>query len=250
MTTIRAWHNDPDLKAEAVATMRRHKEQDDLARGAYLLRGADSPSGFKGCFHGCLTTEKLAANAGMTTAEFLRSSESEAIDWHGQAERIWGIPASIGWLLDRTFEGRRDNWGDFAVAATEAIPVGADMTLVVDRWLLDMLTDKEFGTEAIYATRSPALRQAFRTVVTLLQQCIDGYQVPGSDWLAVQEGHGSAIWSLADYGRNGAPIDARIALQVLADEYQPQRGVVGYYAYMDHAEQRLLHHIATAPVPA
>src|SRR5882724_1668551 len=143
MTKILAWHSDPALKAEAVAAMTRHRKADEFIRGNYLAISSETAAGFRGCFHGCLTTEKLAADKGTQLAKFI--AQGGPINWHEEGERLWGIPVRLGALLDRLFESLPEGWAEFAVASVEAMPVGVDLDAAVDRWLLDLLVDPEHG---------------------------------------------------------------------------------------------------------
>lgn len=128
--TILAWHNDPALKADAVTRMKKHREQDEFVQGSYV---DTSGAKVKGCFHGCLTAEKLAEEQGVPVGlvdSFAGLGRSLGwTSWHVHGERIWGIPRDLGELLDGIFEHQDGAAaaGEFAVAVTEAIPVGADL---------------------------------------------------------------------------------------------------------------------------
>jgi hypothetical protein len=154
--TVLAWHNDPALKAEALARMQAHRAADEFILGEYIEADPRATAGFKGCFHGCLTAERLAAEKGMTPAEFAKTRPWRA--WHDEGERLWGIPAELGGLLDDTFE-ELDSVGDsaeFAVASVDAVAVGADLSGVVDRYTEESPADDE--TDAMFVLR--LLREA------------------------------------------------------------------------------------------
>ncbi len=134
--TILAWHGNPDLKADAVARMKKHREADDFLRGEYVLASHAVPGELRGCFHGCLTAEKFAEEAGISVLEIDRDLHT-SLWWHKEGERLWGIPRELGARLDGLFEAHDDDAtaGEWAVAVTEAIPVGADLSGVVDAFL-------------------------------------------------------------------------------------------------------------------
>lgn len=130
--TILAWHNDPALKAAAVERMRKHREADEFIRGSYLRSDPDKASGYKGCFHGCLTAEALAVERGVPITHLEDRSTVTLVGWHAEAERIFGIPEDLASLLDDVFEDLETATSSarFAVEVTEAIPVGADLATV------------------------------------------------------------------------------------------------------------------------
>lgn len=120
------WHNNPALKAEALAAMIAHREADELAQGMYVYFG--NTGKFHGCFHGCLTADKLAVERGVPLIEVRGTIEGDAC-WHAESARIWGIPRALGRVFDYLFEMLEpDEAAQFAVDAVEAIPVGADLS--------------------------------------------------------------------------------------------------------------------------
>lgn len=131
---VLAWHGDPELKAATVARMKAHREADDFIQRRYLLVDAAAAKGFRGCFHGCLTAEAIAAEKSIPLAAAGDLAFWWENAWWEEAERLFGIPADLGALLDDIFEAQASYQaaGDFAVRVTEAIPVGADLTNVFD----------------------------------------------------------------------------------------------------------------------
>lgn len=157
LKAILAWHNKPELKAEALAGMIRHRQQDDFIRGDYLaprwgekdIKPGDSV--YQGCFHGCLTTDKLAEEAGVTVEEFVRDGYDQHFrSWHEEAQRLWGIPANLGSLLDHMFESMPDSaCANFAVETIEAMQIGADLTGVCDDWARTVTEDPTYGYQEL-----------------------------------------------------------------------------------------------------
>lgn len=91
-----------------------------------------------------------------------------------------GIPCHIASLQDCIFQniplGER---GTFPLAFLEAIPVGADLSLVIPRFLVWLLSDPD-GAKYLYDERG---KQAIETVVALYQRLIDGSTVSKEEWL-------------------------------------------------------------------
>jgi hypothetical protein len=201
---VLAWHNDHTLKAEAVAAMRAHRDADELIRGTYLESFPESPSGFKGCFHGCLTTGRLAAEQGISVVEFVRTSYPEG--WHADGERLWGIPVRLGSVLDKLFESLPEGWSDFAVDSVEAMPVGADLDAAVDRWLLDLLVDPERGVVA-HTAEGSAQRAAVDAVAALYRRRIEGDEPTRDEWRSATAAAAYAT-AAAAYAAANASYDA------------------------------------------
>lgn len=174
MTKVTAWHGDPALKAYAVERMRQHASVDRLIRGAYIAGKSDED--WQGCFHGCLTVEKIAEELE------IQPLQVRLDDWHRETERIWGIPAAVGELLDALYEESSSPPGELAVAILDAIPVGADLTpVVIDRLMLDLLKDPQHGARAVTGVGSPA-RAAVENVAELYRRRLNGIDPPASEW--------------------------------------------------------------------
>lgn len=175
-----AWHSDPDLKAEALMRMKTHQVQDEITQGYYFSQtDAKIGSGFKGCFHGCLTSDKYMQENKLSRKKFNRmldamdlDARGDQSDWyHRQGELIWGIPEDLGGLLDVTFESidGPEEAAMFAVESIEAMAVGADLTGVVQA--LDDADTALYNNdrEAWYAARSNPMIGA-RAVLQMLRE--------------------------------------------------------------------------------
>lgn len=181
-TPVLAWHGDPQLKAAAVELMREHRRLDDLVQGSYAEYDSNADRGYRGCFHGCLTTEALAKQRNETVEDLLTMGDRHAIDWHDETERIFGIPREVGKLLDRLFESLPpSDCGAFAVATVEAIPPGADLTRVIDHLAYDILTDSESGAPAMLQPGSEAAK-LLADVAALFKRRIDGDEPARAEW--------------------------------------------------------------------
>ena len=96
VTTMRAYHGDPDVKAKYVARMRSHQEADELIHGQYWEGG-------KGCAIGCT----------------VHSND------HGAYETELGMPKWFAYLEDAIFEGMSVEAScRFPLRLLSAVPVG------------------------------------------------------------------------------------------------------------------------------
>jgi hypothetical protein len=108
-TDLRAYHGDPTIKATYLARVRAHRDADDLIQGAYGSP-MNSKSGWRGCGVGCT----------------LHSSD------HDLYETELGIPVRLAYLQDHLFEAlSKSEAKGFPVQFLDAIPVGADLSLVI-----------------------------------------------------------------------------------------------------------------------
>lgn len=115
--TILAWHNEPSLKAAAMERLREHRRLDEIAQGVYWNNG-------KGCHLGCLSHSNNKS--------------------HEVTEKLFGLPLRVCHWLEVIFEGLPlDDSAEWVVSSSDAIPVGADLSLchhALTAWLLDEST--------------------------------------------------------------------------------------------------------------
>lgn len=234
---IVAWHGDPALKAEVAARMRQHREHDEIVQGLYQLVNPKYASGYKGCLIGCtLPPEPVETKWILPKDEGLEPS-SPLAGWHGRVEQLYGIPRPVGYLLDKIFESLpvdegRHAW--FAVESIEAIPVGADLTLVPSRLLLDVLTQPE----------PAAQRVAAEQVIGLYARRVAGDEPAWQEWLDAGRGVGNVVKSAAYAGACPKAAEAFAYAVGHADARKVDR-----YGWWHWVAERLIHHLATAPVP-
>lgn len=119
---ILAWHGNPDLKLATLGRMREHANAGRIQRGIYL-RIRDT--GWCGCLLGTLCAETLAAEAGVEVGQL---RDGGAIPWHEHAERMFGLPVEMAYILDHVFEHDPDPAPELALRLLKAIPVGADLS--------------------------------------------------------------------------------------------------------------------------
>jgi hypothetical protein len=117
MTQLLAFHNDPAIKAKYVARVKAHTLADEIRQGFYWQNG-------KGCAVGCTI---------------------EGND-HNRYETELGIPQQIARVEDGLFEALSETDAKaFPLQFLEAIPVGADLSMVVSNLMLDILAHPEKG---------------------------------------------------------------------------------------------------------
>lgn len=255
MTTtvpVLAFHGDQALRDATVARMRAHRKQDDFIQREYtLILGRTDAPRLRGCFHGCLTTERYAEVEGITLRQADRRIGS---GWHWETERLFGIPRAVGSLLDNTFEGLpAEEAGGFAVAVTEAIPVGADLTGICDRLILDVLADAEVGLWRAVDAGSKE-RAAVDQVTALYRRTFAGETVADEEWKQASRVAGQAQSAARnDPGLCSAAWYVASAVAQAADRYAA--GVADSWAQLTGntwtwVADRLIHHITTAPTGA
>ena len=137
-----SYHNDPELKAKAVAAAKKHRDADMLVAGTYgRVNG-----GFKGCSVGCDAfdiTGEVHPNPHHVTAQY------------------FGFPEWFEHLRDVVFEGLPESdRRDFHVRIKESAPVGVDLEpvkhqLAIRRMnrLIDLHADNKKLTTALERVR-------------------------------------------------------------------------------------------------
>ena len=152
MKTYQAFKNDPELKSAFMAQMEWHREQDKIVGGIY---GAEFNNGdFRGCFVGC-SIHSLAVIQGkkLTTSN------------HQLLEDLLDIPVELAHTGDAVFESLpATKRPDFAVDFGAAIPVGADLKMVVPQFVYWMLI------EDAKPTRFPQFQAFIDAVVALYEE--------------------------------------------------------------------------------
>ena len=128
MSTILAYHNDPERKARFLAELKAHQQADRFLRCTYWDKDDQ-----RGCAVGC-SIESITRHID-TTVQINHNDHAGLADW-------LGIPTALAFLEDRLFEGvtieRSKTW---PVEFAEAIPVGADLSMAMPRFLHWLLSD-------------------------------------------------------------------------------------------------------------
>jgi len=236
---VLAWHGDPQLKADTVAAMIEHRALDQIARGNYLQFFPGEAAAFKGCFHGCLLVNDLAAERGLTPAQFADKAWGMAIsvDWHEETEKHFGIPTDLGDLLDFLFETRYDSdaGGQFAVDALEAMQPGADLSMVSWQVAEELLV----STLAGYGPLDAGLVPITEHVLELVRRHLAGHGVNYDQWVeATEEADRVGADTAAELAHIAAGVSNWGGMSQLSNDE------------VDAMAVRVLRFMAEAPVPA
>jgi hypothetical protein len=149
-----AWWGDPDLKETVIARLKEHRAYDEFVQGFYqvvrdsdcdcsaseltkyacdhitavkdLRYGLTREDTYLGCAVGC-TLPPVTPEQQNDPANW---DKEQMFSWHVLLQNTYGIDAKVAYLIDSTFEAQStlEAAGDFAVAAIQAIPVGADLS--------------------------------------------------------------------------------------------------------------------------
>lgn len=168
MTTLLAYHGDAALKERTLDQLRQHRAADEIVQRVYWEKTNGS---FHGCAVGCLTHDPEGG--------------------HEQFPDLWGIPEVLAHLIDSIFERLPTMAAkDWPLRVMDAIPVGADLTLVWPRFARWVLTDHlatvgkgnpEWGVQA-----------AIDGVVTLFDEQLVGREPDEAAWAARAAGAAGA----------------------------------------------------------
>lgn len=147
-----AFHGDPKIKEKYLARLRAHAKADEIIHGVYWEHG-------KGCAVGCT----------------IHSSRHESY------ETELGIPTAIAYLEDSIFESLQN--GDakaFPLRFLKAIPVGADLSMVISQFIYWMLSDETWGLKP----EAEDVKQAVNAVSECYRRRIAGDEPTQTQWEA------------------------------------------------------------------
>ncbi len=145
------------MKEQYLDRVKAHRKADEIIKGEYWVNG-------KGCAVGCT----------------IHSHD------HGAYETELGIPVQIAHLQDWLFENLPNGEAkDFPVDFLESIPVGADLRLVLPKFVHWLLVDPENGVIQ-YAQgeeeEEEKVRAAISAVADLHYRVIEGQEVTIEQW--------------------------------------------------------------------
>jgi hypothetical protein len=208
MTDLRAFHNDPELKAFVLNQLALHREADKLVKGDYWKNG-------KGCAIGC-TLEAVRLYNGKFG---IINHESHAL-----YESELGIPRNIARLEDQFFEalpnGDSQAWPE---RFTSAIHPGADLTMIWPRFAHWLLTE-----EVPPRTKNPRSLASLAEVGALYRERIDGASPSAERWLIVEKTTYAA--TAAVYAAYAAVYAAKAARDAAATVYTAYAAYAAVYA--------------------
>lgn len=218
--TMLAFHNDPAIKASKISQVLAHQQADEIVKGRYWEGG-------RGCAVGCTVHS----------------------DDHGAYETEMGIPRMIARLEDRIFEGMPlADAKTFPARFIEAIPVGADLSLVSWKflhWLVSDVVDRH-GTDSVKAATFDAIE--------VLRKKARGEDVAaGVARAAAREArHAAAAYDAAAYAAaaDAAYADAvAYAAAAYTDaDADADADAAAYAAAYNRQSDKLLELLAAAPV--
>ena len=154
MTNL-SFNSDPELKARYLEQLEAHAAADEIVQGQYWENG-------KGCAIGCL------------------------VHGHGHEElaRMLDIPEGILRLVDRLFESLPNAEAKtFAVEWFRDVPVGADLSLVTNKFLVSVL---KRNLELPVVRENTVVREVTEQVIALHERVIAGEVVSRGEWQAAR----------------------------------------------------------------
>jgi len=192
---MKAFYGEPTLKQAFIDKLERHRQLDQIIQGKYNL-------GDKGCFFGC----------------------SVGGNYPEKLERYFAIPGQVGKCIEYVFERLpHPKFLTWPREAVEAIPVGADPSLVWPKMAIWMLTDiRKF-------LKRPQSIEANEGVVALYQRVANGEIVTKAEWASATS---AAYAAYATSAPHEAPVASAVAYAASATS---AANVVAYAADAAHA---------------
>ena len=153
---MKAFLNDPKVKEKYLNRVQAHFDADEIIQGVYWEKG-------RGCGVGCTI---------------------EGSD-HSRYETELGISRVIAKLEDRIFEGLENGESkEFPVKFLKAIKVGVDLSLVVPKFMLWLLSDPKDGVFQYAETEQT--KKAIQEVIDLYKKKLKGKEVTIEEWTEVR----------------------------------------------------------------
>ena len=164
-----AYLGQPTLKTRMLAEIEEHRKADQIVPGLY---GNYLAKHFIGCAVGCAlhSLNRITQDAKPT-------------DMHERFPSELGIPTNVAWAMDHIFErlpkDRAQTWPGEVMAA---IPVGADLSQVIDKAVLWTLRH-DLETPIDY----PEGIARHEQLIALYERRLAGDEPPDSEWQAVEQ---------------------------------------------------------------
>ena len=190
--TMQAFHNKQDIKDLYVNRVLAHQKADEFIQSWWFEDG-------KGCSLGC-------------TLNYNNDIVNDCI--FKRYEKELNIPENLARLHESIFESLPvENSKTFPHDFLNAIPVGADLSQVVDKFNLWLLKDKKHG---VYQYADAQGKKAINQVAKLLRRKLAGIKVCKSTW---QNAADAAAYAAADaaYAAYAAAYAAYAASYAAAD---------------------------------
>jgi hypothetical protein len=217
-----------------------------------------------GVFPGYLTANAIMIERGIDDrqfAELLASGSMAYGDWDEESQRLCGVPNQLANGLNYLFSTLPpQDRPDFVVEAVNAIPVGADLSSVCNKWFLDLLVDPDHGV--LRHTETDKARAATEAVAVALRRQLAGDDPAAAEWSTLADEAYTVGAYAAYFAAKGGLGEAsnqavRIAVRIAAagvEESDPPPDASGAAEAIAQAEvaarrwhaSRLVHHIAAA----
>lgn len=148
-------------KEELLAEIKKHREQDQIVKGTY----GEKNGKWRGCAVGC----------SIHSINALKKKRYQTNN-HSVYETELGIPAELAYLEDVIFEELPDDehltWPERFI---NAIPVGADLSLVTAKFMIWQFEDKKYGLKYLKDVKDDTEVYGFcEEVVALYKRKIAG----------------------------------------------------------------------------
>ena len=198
---VKAWDNDPKLKARFVKEAVNHQKADRFIQGAWLQgKETEKQRVFKGCWLGCMT-----------------QTEENTIE---VASEIMHLPL---WLLsvgEKIFEGlTKEESLKFPVQIMKAIPEGMDSEKAYKEWHYRLLMDPKNG-QITFTEKGSEQYNA-------IKQCAELFKMEEISESAARSAE-SAAWSAASAAVSAA--ESAESAESAAESAESARSA--YYSWM------------------
>src|SRR5258705_8645222 len=175
MNKLLAFHTDPKIKEKYIKRVKDHQKADEIIQGYYWENG-------KGCAVGCT----------------IESSNNP----HETMEKELGIPKELAFLEDALFEELSNGEAkEFPLKFLQAIPVGADLSQVIGKYVIWQFEDKKHGMAGVKEiNEDKETMDICKEVVTLYKRKLASDNPTEKEWLDVANRADKLYWAWAGAG--------------------------------------------------
>jgi hypothetical protein len=171
MSTMLAYHSNPKLKTKFLEQIALHEAEGWIGHHGYV--GTDDQGQPSFCAVGC-ALESMRVIEGLPKIDHSK---------HALYEKYLGVPEALARLEDRLFENitLADSL-TWPRRFSEAIRPGADLSMVMPRFLLDLLT-AEGGAVQRRCAKNPKIAAVVKGVSDLYRQWVEaGTKPSATEW--------------------------------------------------------------------
>jgi hypothetical protein len=214
---MKAYLNDAELKKDFVKEIKRHQEADQIIQGTYAK---GSGKNWKGCAVGC----------SIHSLNRIKKKTYKTSN-HSVYETELGIPRQLAYLEDRIFEGLDVKTSkEWPLRFSQAIRPGADLSLVVSKFMVAVLKDENFG---VYKFAHRDGKKAIDNVVALYERKLSGSEPTREEWLEARDE--ASLARRAAYAAYDAASDAAAYAAYAASDAAYDADAAAYDAAADAA---------------